>query len=323
MKKLSGKIMAILMAVLVLSSAFTFVVSAEGEPVNYALTGDYVITPGNDTGFLESEDGSKYYGDDLCEILKDGVSPYYTTTTEDGQVIAGAERPGESVVLVGSGTVHVITFDLGATYDDIYEITFGNVWDSYTFGWANGDGGQGNRGFRADKAIIKLAADGVNYEKNKDFEVVKDNHTEDGSENGYYDFRLKFNTPVTAKAIEMTIFSPTYCLSFSELEIWGYGHSIPTPEISEEESEEEPIEESSEEVVSNTESEESEDESEAEESKEESKAEESKVESEEKSEAASEDNDKNEGVNPIIFVAIGAAVLVVAVIVIVVLKKKK
>ena len=71
------KITAFLMA-LVLISSFAFVVSAEGDPVNYAASGTYVITPGNETGFLSSTDGTKYYGDDDCTILTDGVNPYYT-----------------------------------------------------------------------------------------------------------------------------------------------------------------------------------------------------------------------------------------------------
>ncbi len=314
------KITAILMA-LILMSSFAFVVSAEGEPVNYAATGTYIITPGNDTGYLSSEDGSVYYGDDDCTILTDGVSPYYTTTTEDGKVIAGAERPGESVVLVGSSATHIITIDLGATYDDIYEITFGNVWDSVSFGWENGQDGKGNRGFVADKAIIRLAVDGVNYERNKDFDVVKDNHTEDGSENGYYDFRFKFNAPVTAKAIELTVWSTSYCLSFSELQVWGYGHSIPTPEVSLEESSEEEIVESSEEeiVESSEEAEESKEESKAEESKEESKAEESKTESKTE-ESKGENNDSG---SPAIFIIIGVVAVVAVVAVVLVVKKKK
>ena len=300
------KLTAILMA-LVLISSFAFVVSAEGDPVNYAASGTYIITPGSDTGFLESEDGSLYYGDDDCTILTDGVNPYYSI-----------EEPGLGIVLIGSSSVHTITIDLGATYDDIYEITFGNVWDSYNFGYANAEdgSGKGNRGFVADKAIINLAADGVNFERNKDFEVVKENHTEDGSENGFYNFKLKFNTPVTAKAIELMIWSPSYCLSFSELEIWGYGHSIPTPEVSlEESSEEESVEESSEEAVES-----SEEESKAEESKTESKAEESKTESKAEESKAEEGKD---GLSPVIFIVIGVAGVAVVAVGIVVLKKKK
>ncbi len=301
------KITAILMA-LVLISSFAFVVSAEGEPVNYAASGTYTITPGSESGFLSSEDGSLYYGDDDCTILTDGVNPYYSI-----------EEPGLGIVLIGSSSVHTITIDLGATYDDIYEITFGNVWDSYNFGYANAEdgSGKGNRGFVADKAIINLAADGVNFERNKDFDVVKENHTEDGSENGFYNFKLKFNTPVTAKAIELMIWSPAYCLSFSELEVWGYGHSIPTPEVSlEESSEEESVEESSEEAVESSEAEESK----AEESKTESKAEESKTESKAEESKAGDETPES---SPVIFIVIGVAVVAVVAVVIVVLKKKK
>ncbi len=310
------KITAILMA-LVLISSFAFVVSAEGEPVNYAATGVYEINDGDDSKFLSSQDNPEInYTDPERKILIDGVSPYYTSATEDGKVVAGSERMGESIILTGSGSIHTLIIDLGATYDDIYEITLGNVWDSFTFGWELGENGQGNRGFYADKTIIKFAPDGVNFEKNDEFEVVKENHTEDGSENGYYDFKFKFEKPVTAKAIQLSLRSPSYCLSFSELQVWGYGHSIPTPEVSiEESSEEESVEESSEEAAES-----SEEESTAEESKTESKAEESKTES--KAEE-SKGEDEKDGPGIVVFIVIGVAVVAVVAVVIVVLNKKK
>ena len=153
MKKLSS----ILMALLILVSAFSLSVSAEGEePVNYASAGQYIITSTNAAPFLTSLDGSKYYGDDDCTILNDGVKPYYEI-----------EEPGLGVVLVGSSAVHSITFDLGANYDDIYEISFINVWDSYNFGYELAEDGKGNRGFRADKAIINISQDGINYQKTR------------------------------------------------------------------------------------------------------------------------------------------------------------
>jgi hypothetical protein len=205
------KISTILMALMLLVSMCTVSVSAEGEAVNYAANGQYIYGTPN---FLTED-----LADDACAILTDGVAPYYSI-----------EEAGKGVVLVGSGATHIITFDLGANYDDIYEINFLNVWDSFNFGY---EGQPGNRGFDTDALKIRLSQDGVNYERTKDFEIVKTNHTEDGSENGFYDFKCKFNAPVTAKAIELYITSPQYCLSLSEIEIWGNGHSIATPEVSE------------------------------------------------------------------------------------------
>ncbi len=306
------KIHAILMALLLLVSMGTFSVSAEGEAVNYALTSQYIY---GSSSFLSSEESGISYADDACTILTDGVAPYYAI-----------EESGLGVVLTGSGASHIITFDLGATYDDIYEINFLNVWDSYNFGY---EGQPGNRGFEADNVKIKLSADGVNYERSKDFEIVKENHTEDGSENGFYDFKFKFNAPVTAKAIELLINAPAacYCLSLSEIEVWGNGHSIPTPEVSEESSEEvleESSEEAEESAVESVE-ESKEEASKAEESKaEESKAEASKTENS-KADTSKTDTSKGDdegGSSPVIFIVIGA-VVVVAVVVVVVLKKKK
>jgi hypothetical protein len=309
------KITTILMALLLLVSSFTFVVSAEGEAVNYATNATYEYDGA--TTFLSSEDGSRYFGDDACTILTDGVSPFYTTTTEDGKVIAGSENPGESIILAGSGAVHTFTFDLGATYDDITEITFSNVWDSVSFGWENGENGKGNRGFSYDKAIINISANDVGHERTKDYEIIKKNHTEDGSENGYYDITYKFNNPATAKTIQFMIFGPAYCLSFSELEIWGKGHSIPTPEAAE--SSEEIIEESSDEAIDES-VEESAEESKAESKAEESKAEESKAAS--KAENSKADDDGKDGsVLPIVIAVV--AVVAVAVVVVIVIKKKK
>lgn len=297
MKKFS----AILMATLVLFSMCVFTVSAEGEAVNYAQAGVYAY--GETSTFLASTDGSTYYGDDACTILTDGENPYYMP-----------EEPGKGVVLTGSGTTHTIIFDLGATYDDVYEIVLGNVWDSVTFGYVNGENGKGNRGFNADKAMIRISADGVNFERTKDFEIVKTNHTEDGSENGFYDYTFKFNAPATIKAVELLISSPAYCLSLSEIEIWGYGHSIPTPEVSfEDETTEEIVDETSEEAEETTEAS-------VEESKaEESKAEESKVESKAEESKAEE----AEGTSPVIFIVIGVVVVAIIAVVVVISKKKK
>lgn len=300
MKKLS----AILMAMLVLMSAFSMVASAEGEPVNYALQGQYAY---NGSSFLASADGTTYYGDDALTILNDGVNPYYMP-----------EEPGLGVVLTGSAFVHVITFDLGATYDDIYELVFGNVWDSVTFGYADGEEGKGNRGFAYEKAIINVSPDGVNYERTKDYEVVLENHTEDGSENGFYDYRFKFNAPVTAKAIQMMIYSPSYCLSLSEIEIWGNGHSIPTPEVSLEESSEEIVEASSEETVVSEAA--SKEESKADVVSEATSKENSKAESTAETSKDAGDDDKGSAL-PIV-IGVVAAVVVIAVVVVVIKKKK-
>ncbi len=321
------KLFAILTVLLVLVSTATVTVSAEGDAINYASVGSYSTTPGHEIGYLSSADYTKYYGDDQCTLLTDGVSPYYTTTTESGKVIAGAERPGESAILVGTTATHQFTFTLDKTYDDIYEITLGNVWNSFDFGWENGEDGKGNRGIEYKKVIINLSTDGINYKKIKDFEIVVDNHTEDGSENGYYDYRYKFNSPVTAKYIQIIAWSPSYCFSISEIEIWGRGNAIPdvvAPEESSEEESEEPSEEESvDEPIDESTEESKAEESKVEESKvEESKAEESKAEQSKAEESKADDNDGGNG-GLIIGIVAGVVIVVAAVIIVVVLKKKK
>ncbi|MBE6649239.1 MAG: hypothetical protein E7614_06970 [Ruminococcaceae bacterium] len=321
MKKLS----AILMVLLVIASIVTVNVSAEGDAINYASIGTYSTSPGHEIGYLSSSDSTKYYGDDDCTLLTDGVSPYYTTTTKDGKIIAGAENPGESAILVGTSAVHVFTFALDRTYDDIYEITLGNVWNSYDFGWENGENGKGNRGIAYKKVIITLSTDGETFKKTKDYDIVADNHTEDGSENGYYDYRYQFKEPVTAKYIQIAVYSPSYCFSLSEIEIWGRGNAIPdivTPEESSEEIPDETSEDETEESVEESKEESKTEESKVEESKaEESEAEQSKAEQSKAEESKSDDNDG--GNTGLIIVIAVVAVIAIAVVVVVVLKKKK
>jgi hypothetical protein len=319
------KILSMITVLLVIVSAFTISASAEGERVNYALNAQYTIDSGG-TGagkFLASTDGTTYYGDDLCEILNDGVNPYYNEL----EGYNNQEVPGYGVVLVGSGTVHTITFDLGAIYDDIDSIVFGNVWDSYNFGYEFSQEAdkKGNRGFTDNKAMIRLSTDGVNFERTKDYNIVKENHTADGSENGFYNYNFKFNAPVKARALQLLIFSPVYCLSLSEIEIYGYGHAIEGSEIPvAPESSEEIVEESSEttgEVASEAVSEAT-----------------SEVASEAVSDEAASENDNAEsadiansseatgdegGPNLGLIIGIVAAVVVVAAVVIIVISKKK
>ncbi len=328
------KILSMITVILVIVSAFTFTASAEGERVNYALNAEYVIDSGG-TGagaFLSSNDGTLYYGDDLCEILNDGVNPYYSEL----EGYNNQEVPGYGIVLTGSGTVHTITFDLGAIYDDIDSIVFGNVWDSYTFGYEFSQEAdkRGNRGFTADKAMIRLSTDGVNFERTKDYDIVKENHTSDGSENGFYNFNFKFHAPVKARALQLMIFSPAYCLSLSEIEIYGYGHFVEgsdvpvTPESSEEiveESSETTDEESTEatsEAVSEEAASEATSEAASEAVSDEAASENDNAESADTANSSEASGDEG-GPNVGLIIGIVAAVVVVAAVVIFVISKKK
>jgi hypothetical protein len=316
------KLFTIALSVLMLISCFTFSVSA--AEVNYAQneTTNYA--------YITEDTSSSWYGnlaDDLCELLNDGNIPYL-------------ETPFESVGVQGSNRLVTVVFDLGAIYPDIKSVKFCGVWDSYN----HGSSGK-NRSFSGEKTMIEFSEDGMTYTRNKDFEMTKENWSEDGSENGFYNFVFTFGSDVKAKAVRLTFWSPTYVMSLGEIQIIGGGADpvIVTPpavESSEEivesyddtdvESEEPAASEeapSTEESVAQSEAEVSTEESKAEESKaeeaskEESKAEESKTESKAE-ESKDNTTDDKDGISPVVIVVIIVAVIAIAAVVVIIMKKK-
>ena len=292
------KLFTIALSVLMLISCFAISVSA--AEVNYAQN------DGASYAYFTESISSYWQGglaDDACELLTDGV-------------IAYGETPFETVAVAGTSRQVSIIFDLGATYPDVKAIKFCGVADSNYF---NG----GNRGFCGDKALIEFSENGIDYARNKNFEMVRENCSEDGSETGFYNFTFTFDSDVKAKAVRLTIWSPVYVLSLSEIQIIG-GGADPIVDTPEESSEEEYIEDSedttAEESTETTES--AAESTETAESAAESKAEESATES--KVEASSTDTttDNEDGINPVVIVVIVVAVIAVAAVVVIVLKKK-
>ena len=313
------KLFSIALSMLMLISCFAISVSA--EEVNYAQNENASYSYAEDL----TESWFNGFSDDACELLTDGNVPY-------------GETPFESVSVQGSSKMVTIVFDLGATYPDVKTIKFCGVWDSNTF-----EGG--NRSFSGEKTIIRVSQDGENFERNQNFNMTKENWSEDGSENGWYNFVFTFDENVAAKKIELTIWSPTYVLSLGEIQIIGGGAAPVEPAVSEEESSEEesvdePAEstdesvaestadESTDESVAESEAEESTEESKAEESKTESKAEESKTESkseESKTESKTEtssSSDEDDSSMVVVIVIIIVAVVAIAVVVVIIMKKR-
>ncbi len=306
------KLFSIALSMLMLISCFA--ISASAEEVNYAQN--------ENASYAYIEDVSGAWNgamtDDACELLTDGKIPY-------------AETPFESVSIVGSNKVVTMVFDIGAIYPDVKQVKFCGVWDSNT----HQSSGK-NRGFSADNTIIRVSQDGVNFERNKAWNMTKENWSEDGSENGWYNFVFTFDEDVTAKAIELTFWSPVYVLSLGEIQIIGGGATPVEPESSEEEISE-PEEESSEEETEEPTAADSEAESEAVSeaaseaeseaaseaaSEAEKSADESKTES--KAEASSEaPNDDDDGFPLVVIVIIIVAVVAVATGVVIVMKKRR
>lgn len=313
------KLFSIALSMLMLISCFAISVSA--EEVNYAQNENASYSYAEDL----TESWFNGFSDDACELLTDGNVPY-------------GETPFESVSVQGTSKVVTIVFDLGATYPDVKTIKFCGVWDSNTFN-------AGNRSFSGDDTIIRVSQDGENFERNKNFEMTKENWSEDGSENGWYNFVFTFDENVAAKKIELSFWSPTYVLSLGEIQIIGGGAAPVEPAVSEEESSEEAVEstdepaESTDESVAESTADESTDESvaesEAEESTEESKAEESKAEeskteskseeskTESKVDTSSDNKDDKDGPNVLVIViVIIVVVAVIATVVIIIMKKR-
>ncbi len=307
------KLFTLALSLLMLVSCFAISASAAG--VNVAPNGSYTYE-----GEVQFMDGKS---DDLNELFIDGNAPL-------------AETPFESVSITGTGAIVTVTFNLGACYSDITDINFLSVCDSQT---ANG----GNRGFSGEKTIFTFSTDGVDYTRNKNFEMTG---AEIADAPTMYNYCFKFEEAVTAQYVQIMMYSPVYVLSLGEIEIIsasGEGSAPVEPESSEEESIDESIDESA--VESTDESavestDESVDESAAESTDEsaDASADESTAASTEESKEASKapttsskaptsssaDNGDDEGgISPLVIVIIVLVVIAAAVVVVVIMKKRK
>ncbi len=168
--------------------------SAENRtPVNYALGRKYTY---NDDVMNNFKSG---YEDDSCTLLTDGI-------------VAVPETPFETVIFQGTSRIVTVILDLGATYNDIVSVNFCGVWDTY------GDGTSGqNRGFSGEKTMFFFSENNIDYSRNTDFVMTK----EETGEESYYNFKFNFNSPITASAVKIYMYSPVYLLSFSEIQVVG------------------------------------------------------------------------------------------------------
>ncbi len=196
---------------------------------NYALGAKYAYD--SDVVFLEN------YSDENANLLTDGVISY-------------EEKVGETVGFAGTYKVVSFIIDLGECKDDVKSIVFRGV-------HVIPEGEAGNRGFSKEKTIFRFSEDGIEFNRNKDFTMT----SERKDESFFYDFTFTFDAPVSASSVQITMYSPLYVLSLSEIEVYSGDASEETSEavsegvseeISEEVSEgvsEETSEEISEEII--------------------------------------------------------------------------
>ena len=296
------KILTLALSLLMIASCFVFSVSAEN--VNLAKNSVYAYADDVAGKFKSSHE------DDACTLLTDGH-------------IAEAETPFETVCIEGTNRIVNVIFDLGGLYSDIKSVNFLAVWDSNT-------DVAGNRGFSGEKTQIWFSEDGVNFTRNKEFKMSRENRNPDGV-GSYYDYKFKFHSDVKARAVKIVMYSPVYILSLSEIEIISGGAAPEAPVVSEEPSSEEIIEESSveapseavsevvSEVISEAISEVASEVASEETSEVASEAASEAVSAEASSEAASNDEG---GISPVIIVVI-AVVVVAAIVGVVIFTKKK
>ncbi|MBE6648634.1 MAG: hypothetical protein E7614_03840 [Ruminococcaceae bacterium] len=123
----------------------------------------------------------------------------------DGNV-ATVETKGTSVAYVGTEHFYTLIFDLGAVKDDIKTVKFRNVCVA------------GNRNFGAEQVVIAAAesldssepiASAYKYER-----VLQSGST-------YFDFVYTLDSEASGRYVYITIYSPSYVLSLSEIEIWS------------------------------------------------------------------------------------------------------
>ncbi len=185
-------VLAILMILGVAAVAWTVTVGA--TVTNYAKGCTYTVSP-------ESYHDSYK---DTGSLLTDGA-------------VGTAETSGVTVAYVGTGKTYVILVDLGEVKYDIKTIKFMNVCINGT-----------NRDFGADDVSIAVTetTDKANPETNT---YTYDSESQSGTQ--YFNFIYNLSTEAIGRYVYITIYSPAYVLSLSEIEIWGSGN----PAVKEEE----------------------------------------------------------------------------------------
>ncbi len=200
------------------SSEMNSDISSETNEDTSAETNDDISSETNDETSAENRTpvnyalGKKYaYSDDVLNNFNSGNEDDSCTLLTDG-IVAVPETPFETVVIKGTGRIVTVILDLGATYNNIVSVNFCGVCDTY------GDRTLGqNRGFSGEKTMIYFSENNVDFDRNTDFVMTK----EETGEESYYNFKFNFNSPITASAVKICMYSPAYILSLSEIQVVG------------------------------------------------------------------------------------------------------
>lgn len=139
------------------------------------------------------------------------------TRLTDG-VVGLTEQSGTTVAYAGSDKTYTIVFDLGVTRDDIKTIKIRNV--NVT----------GNRGFSPDRVSI-AATDSQNSSEPVSSAYTYVKELQSGTT--YFDFVYTLNSTASGRYVFVTIHTPSYILSLSEIEIYGIpqgGSSVVVPD---------------------------------------------------------------------------------------------
>ncbi len=183
-----NRALALVLAVLMLLSVAVVVwdVTANALTTNYAKGCSYTVSS---TGYASGKE-------DSGSLLTDGV-------------IASAETNGVTVAFIGTNQVQTVVFNLGSVKYDIKAVKFMNVFIS------------GNRDFAAENVTISVA------KTMNELGSVSNTYTYESvaqSGTNYFNFEYSLSTEAIGQYVRVTMSSPTYVLSLSEIEIWGSGN---------------------------------------------------------------------------------------------------
>lgn len=121
-------------------------------------------------------------------------------------VVGTTETSGVTVGYAGTGTVYTLVFDLGEIRYDIKTIKFMNVYVS------------SNRGFDADAVTISVYKESKGDANTYTYDSVVQHST------NYFNYTYTLSTEAIGRYVAITMRSPVYVLSLSEIEIWGSGN---------------------------------------------------------------------------------------------------
>ncbi|MBO7254651.1 MAG: hypothetical protein J6V36_05040 [Clostridia bacterium] len=182
--------LALVLATLMLLSVAVVIwdITANALTTNYAKGCSYTV---NSSGYSSGKE-------DSGSLLTDGV-------------VASEETNGVTVAYVGTNKTQTIVFNLGSVKYDIKAVKFMNVFVS------------GNRDFAADAVTISVAKTMSELGSDSNtftYESIVQSGT------NYFNYTYTLSTEAVGQYVRITMSSPQYVLSLSEIEIWGSGNPV-------------------------------------------------------------------------------------------------